>query len=72
MRAVSVAAVLVACAPAAADPGAFRIGLLCDGTMPLAFVVEGHRPGAIALRIDDAFGACVAALKESAQWQGGT
>jgi NCAIR mutase (PurE)-related protein len=72
MRAGIVAATLAACAPASADPASFRVGLLCSGTMPVAIVIESSRPGLIAIDIGDVFGACVAALKESHQWQGGS
>jgi hypothetical protein len=70
MRAGIVAAVLVACAPASADPATYRIGLLCAGTMPLVVVIETSGPVRLSVRIDDAFDACVADLQASKQWQG--
>jgi len=70
MRAGIVAAVLAACAPVSADPALFRVGLLCDGTMPVAVVIETAGPVRLSIRVDDLFAACVDAFKESAQWQG--
>jgi hypothetical protein len=72
MRAGIVAATLVACLPASADPGTFRVGISCNGVLPEFIVIESSGPGHLALRIEDAFAACVAALKESNQWQGGS
>jgi hypothetical protein len=69
MRALSVAAVMVACAPASADPAAFRVGLLCDGTLPVAIQVVALQPGTITLLMADAFDACVSELKESKRWR---
>ena len=70
MRAALLVAVVAACAPASADPGTFRVGISCNGVLPEFIVIESSGPGHIALRIDDAFAACVAALKESNQWRG--
>ena len=70
MRAGIVAVILAACAPASADPATFRVGISCVGVLPEFIVIESSGPGHIALRIEDAFAACVDALKESHQWQG--
>jgi hypothetical protein len=70
MRAGIVAATLAACAPASADPASFRVGLLCDGTFPVAVVIETAGPVMLSIRVDELFAACVEAMKESAQWQG--
>ena len=72
MRAALLVAVVAACAPASADPGTFRVGISCVGTLPEIIVIESSGPGHIALRIEDAFAACVDALKDSHQWQGKT
>jgi hypothetical protein len=72
MRAALLVAVVAACLPASADPGTFRVGISCAGTLPEFIVIESSGPGHLALRIEDAFAACVDALKDSHQWQGGS
>jgi hypothetical protein len=70
MRAALLIAAAAACLPASADPGTFRVGISCNGTLPEFLVIESSGPGHLALRIEDAFAACVDALKDSHQWQG--
>jgi hypothetical protein len=69
MRAGYLVSVVLTCSPVAADPGAIKVGLSCEGVLPDVIVIQALGPALLAIRIGDLFEACVEALVEQKRWR---
>jgi hypothetical protein len=69
MRAGVLVCAILAYPPAAADAGALRIGLSCNGVLPEAIVIQSAGPLMLSIRIGDLFDACVEALEDGKRWR---
>lgn len=63
---------LLAIGPAGAAGPAWQVGVSCDGAVPEHIVILAHAPGRLAIRIDDLYEHCIAAIPESHRWRGRT
>ena len=70
MRAL-VAAALVAAIPASAESPAFRVGVACDGGLPMVIQIEATRPGITQLLLPELLEFCAEKRPIKHRWQGG-
>lgn len=70
MRALVIAA-LVAAIPASAQDATFRIGVACEGGLPMVIQIEASRPGVTQLTLPELMEFCAAERPQRMRWQGG-
>jgi hypothetical protein len=67
--ALSLAAALAL--PVSADDPTFRIGIACDGGLPMVIRIEATRPGVTDLTLPELMEFCAQERPQRMRWQGG-
>lgn len=70
MRLALVAA-LAAAMPMSAQDATFRIGVACEGGLPMVIQIEASRPGVTQLTLPELMEFCAEKRPISHRWQGG-
>jgi hypothetical protein len=59
MRALSLAILAAAAMPTAAQAPAFRLGIACDGAMPVAIEIHASRAGSTLVTVEELLAFCM-------------